>query len=158
VFYLHPRDCHRVQVPADSRLVRTRHIPGSRFPVVDWSERLVKGIYSRNERLVFDFALPDGARLSLVMVAALGVGNLDSPYAPPDLTATTSRREFDPPPSLHRGEDLASFKLGSTVVLLWSADAVELDETLFPGPVVFGQKLGSTFNCCETDDRARGKG
>jgi len=142
VFYLHPRDCHRVQVPADCFLEEVRHIPGARFPVASWFEFCADEIYARNERLVFDFETPGGGRLSLVMVAALGVGNIDSQYSPIALDDKPSTLRFDAPPDLHRGDDLASFRLGSTVVLLWSKAAVDLDENLAPGAVIIGQKLG----------------
>lgn len=142
VIYLHPRDYHRVHVPADARLVRTRHIPGARFPVASWSERRVSGIYGRNERLVFELELADGGRLALVMVAAFGVGNIETPFAPSPAPDRTTERALDPPAVLSRGEDLGAFRLGSTVVLAWSAGAFLLDRPLEVGTVRYGTRIG----------------
>ncbi len=144
VIYLHPRDYHRVHVPADAGLIRTVHIPGTRYPVTSWCEDRVAGIFEKNERMVFCFELPNGQRLSLVMVAAFGVGNIDTEYNPGFGKGQNARleRRFDPPVGLTRGADLGAFLLGSTVVMVWSKGAVALDD-LESGPITMGRKIGS---------------
>ena len=144
VIYLHPRDYHRVHVPFDGALTTTRHIPGSRFPVTSWCEKLVDNIYDKNERLVFMTEPADGASLAVIMVSALGVGNMATPFDPGvDRKHPVAReRQFDPAISLNKGDDLGAFLVGSTVVLLGSHGALELDERLEWGPIKVGQKIG----------------
>jgi len=142
VIYLHPRDYHRVHVPADGRLVRTRHIPGHRFPVAPWSERRVPGLYGKNERVVFELELGSGGKLALVMVAAFGVGNIETPYAPRIDRHEMSTRELKPPTEVVRGDDLGAFRLGSTVVMIWSAGALRIDRPFEPGVVQYGTRMG----------------
>jgi phosphatidylserine decarboxylase len=147
VIYLHPRDYHRVHVPFDGTLTTARHIPGSRFPVTSWCEKLVDNIYDKNERMVFMTALPSDASLAVIMVAALGVGNMETAYDPgvDPRQAVCRERHFDPPIALERGRELGAFLVGSTVVLLGSNGAIELDERLEWGPIKMGQKIGKVL-------------
>jgi phosphatidylserine decarboxylase len=142
VNYLHPRDYHRVHSPAACSLLSVRHIPGTRYPVAPWSERRIEGIYGKNERMVFELELPGGAPVTLVMVAAYGVSNIASDLAPEPDRISSTERAFDPPAALAAGEDIAAFRLGSTVVLLWGTGAVELEDDLTIGRVLMGQRLG----------------
>lgn len=144
VIYLHPRDYHRVHAPATLHLSNTRHIPGARFSVASWCERLADGVYDKNERVVFHCRLPEGGSLSVVMVAAFGVGNIDTPYGPgvSNKGDVCWQRAFDPQVSLARGDELGAFRLGSTVVMVWSKGAVELDDDVETGPLKLGRPLG----------------
>ena len=148
VIYLHPRDYHRVHVPYDMNLTYTRHIPGSRFPVTAWCEKFVDNIYDKNERMVFGFDLPSGGSLAVVMVAAFGVGNIETRFDPgiDKRTAVSRERSFEPTVALRKGEDLGAFLLGSTVVLIGSNGVLELDERLEWGPIKMGQKIGKVLD------------
>jgi phosphatidylserine decarboxylase len=144
VIYLHPRDYHRVHVPADVELIAVRHVPGARYPVNAWAERRVSGIYGKNERMVFHMRCGNGRDMALVMVAAFGVGNIETslmPCATGDLDVVTERR-CAPPAIMARGADLGAFRLGSTVVLLWARGAVDVDPSAAVGRVFMGRRLG----------------
>ncbi|MDJ0762433.1 MAG: archaetidylserine decarboxylase [Myxococcota bacterium] len=144
VIYLHPRDYHRVHAPAAGTLTRLRHIPGARYPVNDWFQNRVTGILGKNERMVFQIDLPAGGGLSLIMVAAFGVGNIETQY-PLGSTfgpAVPRERDFDPAIAMQRGDELGAFLLGSTVVLLWSKGAVTLDQEITKGRIAMGRRLG----------------
>lgn len=142
VIYLHPRDYHRVHVPLDLALYEVRHIAGARFPVAPWSEERVDGIYQRNERMVFNFTCGKG-HLTMVMVAAFGVGHIATPYAPPQGDHTSSVRLFDDSVDLRKGDELGVFRLGSTVVMLWSKELLSLSPSTSLGKVILGEKLGT---------------
>ncbi len=147
VIYLHPRDYHRVHAPAPARLTAARHIPGTRYPVTSWCERMVDNIYDKNERMVFFFDFENGGRAALVMVAALGVGNIESPFHP-DIQAAPSalsEKEFAPPREVLSGEEIGGFLLGSTVVLIGSREAFALDEGLETGPIKLGIRIGGSL-------------
>jgi phosphatidylserine decarboxylase len=102
--YLAPRDYHRVHAPFDGRLQAVTHFPGKLFPVNPGACRAIDGLFPINERLVFAFRLADGRPAAVVMVAALNVGDILCCQEPP-------RR-------LARGNELARFGLGSTVVVI----------------------------------------
>ncbi len=147
VIYLHPRDYHRAHVPFDGSLTMTRHIPGSRFPVTSWCEKLVDNIYDKNERMVFMTKMAGSAHLAIVMVAALGVGNISTPFEPgvDNRQSICRERQFSPNISLKKGDELGAFLVGSTVVLISSNGSIELDERLEWGPIKMGQKIGKVL-------------
>lgn len=144
VIYLHPRDYHRVHIPVDAGLMKIRHIPGARYPVNHWLENRVEGIYGKNERVVFHCTLPNKGELTLIMVAAFGVGNIETTHAMGSVSHMDAccERDFDPLTNLKCGEELGSFLLGSTVVMLWSRGAMETDGWLVRGPVQMGSRIG----------------
>lgn len=119
--YLHPRDYHRIHVPAAAALSSVRRIAGEVLPVQHWVVERVPSLFVRNERLVFELAGTMG-RLALVCVGAAGVGSITSTVAegPGPLTA------FAPALALVKGQELAAFRLGSTVILLAEAGAGRL--------------------------------
>jgi phosphatidylserine decarboxylase len=147
VIYLHPRDYHRVHVPTDALLTSVRHVPGARYPVNSLLEGRVDGIYEKNERVVFHFRLPSGGDFALIMVAAFGVGNIETPYGSGLLKnyQTCCEDTMDPPVSLFRGNDLGVFLLGSTVVLLWSQGSFQIDKEIALGPIAMGNRLGGNM-------------
>jgi phosphatidylserine decarboxylase len=144
VVYLHPRDYHRVHCPVDGQLTSVCHIPGKHFPVASWSERRVKGVYGKNERMAYVLRPASGGTMALVMVAAFGVSNIETPFAPLGGAGNgrANKRCFDPQVRLSRGDDLGAFRLGSTVVLLWTPGAVEIDLDLVRDRVQVGGRIG----------------
>ncbi len=147
VTYLHPRDYHRTHLPVDGTVVRVRQVPGTRFPVTDAFGFHVPGLYQKNERTIFEIDLANGAKLAIVMVAAFGVGNIDTSFAPASWrkTPVCRERDFSPPLSVKRGDDLGAFRLGSTVIMVWSQDALRLDDSVGPGRITMGCRIGETL-------------
>jgi len=103
--YLSPRDYHRVHAPETSDLASVRRIPGARYSVAPavLDTRLVLPV---NERAVFRLETSRG-RLWLVMVGATNVGRI-----------RIVGEEVGLPRRFIRGEELARFEMGSTVVLV----------------------------------------
>jgi phosphatidylserine decarboxylase len=147
IVYLHPRDYHRVHVPTDAVLTKVSHVPGARYPVNSMFEDRVEEIYGKNERVVFHFKLPSGPEFALIMVSAFGVGNIETPFGVKGFqrSAVCCESEFDPPIPIGKGDDLGAFLLGSTVVMVWSRKAFQIDEHLVLGPVTMGSRLGRTI-------------
>ncbi|MCE9594650.1 MAG: archaetidylserine decarboxylase [Planctomycetes bacterium] len=107
--YLSPRDYHRVHSPVAGRLEEVRWFDGARYSVAPKVLERREKVLSINERAVLRLATEHGP-LWLVMVGALNVGRIrvvgvenETPGAP---------RRFG------RGEELARFEMGSTVVLV----------------------------------------
>jgi phosphatidylserine decarboxylase len=122
IVYLSPRDYHRVHAPDRLEVELVRHIPGVLFPVNDFGVRNVPGLFAKNERVVVLGRSPVFGRVAVVLVGAMIVGKIDvylpSPERPP-IGGPVAERRFDVArPVIERGEQLGSFSLGSTVVLL----------------------------------------
>jgi phosphatidylserine decarboxylase len=132
LIYLHPRDYHRVHSPLDATLKEVRRVPGARYPVASWAEKLGVAVLGKNERVAFDLELPDDdRRLSLLMVAAFGVSDI----------------ECRGTGSLRRGDEVGAFRLGSTVGLFWPRGLVALDDTIEAGSrVLMGQRIGRAMS------------
>jgi phosphatidylserine decarboxylase len=146
--YLSPRDYHRVHVPVDARIVAYDYVPGSLWPVNPKIANRRERLLSRNERVVIWLHSETLGVFTIVMVGAGGVGNIALAHAPESVTwrmAGERRRiELDGIGSglgLTRGDELGAFRLGSTVVMVFSPGAVALTGEVGQ-PVKFGERLG----------------
>ncbi len=137
--YLAPKDYHRVHFPTDGRVTGFRHIPGALFPVNALSARHVSSLFARNERLV-TYVASEFGEIAVVMVAATGVGNISVIY---DAVETHSKKRGRPegpvglvPERLaRRGDELGTFHLGSTVIVVFQPGRVVLE------PLTEGQSI-----------------
>ena len=141
--YLSPKDYHRVHYMLDGRVTGYRHIPGRLFPVNRFAAANVPDLFSQNERLVTYMDTSIG-RVAAVMVAASGVGNISAGYDPVQtrrrgLGRPGERVELAPSVSVRRGEEMATFHLGSTVVVLFQRGRVILRSEEPGRPVQLGQ-------------------
>jgi phosphatidylserine decarboxylase len=146
IIYLHPRDYHRTHIPADGALTRIRHVAGTRYPVTRRFRNQVEGILGKNERVVFEFQIGNGAALAVAMVAAFGVGNIETSFAPESWIQSMDSQErfFEPSREVSKGMDLGAFRLGSTVVMVWSKGAITLRDNALAGPISMGHPIGQT--------------
>lgn len=148
--YLAPRDYHRVHMPVDAELKEMIYIPGRLFSVSPTTVRSVPRLFTRNERMVAMFATRYGP-MALVMVGAMNVAAIETVWAglitPPrgsrirvtDYTRTTSSNI-----NLARGQELGRFNMGSTVIFLFPAQAIEWNPELrVESQVRMGQRLGN---------------
>ena len=125
-FYLAPHNYHRVHVPISGTLEHVRYIPGDLWPVNETFVRLVPSLFTKNERLVFRIRITGGGYVDAVMVGAFNVGRMTTPFLP-DFASNTFRRgrpmrvAIDKPIAV--GDELGTFMLGSTVVLIFSDEA-----------------------------------
>jgi phosphatidylserine decarboxylase len=127
--YLSPRDYHRVHAPERCTLADVRRIPGARFSVAPGvlARRLVLAV---NERAVFRLETASGP-LFLVMVGATNVGRIR-------VVGESAPRCFS------RGEDMARFEMGSTVVLVAPPGVATPAAAIAPGVHVrLGEALAS---------------
>lgn len=137
VVYLSPRDYHRVHSPVDGKLALVRGIPGDLFPVNSIGERHVPKLFVRNSRVAMFIDTPGLGRVAVVMVAAVIVGRIsvkaiDAPAVPP------GDHVIDAPLELRRGDEIGTFHIGSTAVLLVEP-GIRLGRDL--GPIRYGQSL-----------------
>ena len=144
--YLAPSDYHRVHAPVRGRLLKTRAIPGALYSVNGRTEAGIEGLFTRNERLVCEFATTHG-RVMVVLVGAMIVASIDTVWAGPK--SPYQREEvsrFDRPdqtPQFYaRGAEIGRFLLGSTVIVCFERGRSRLDPELRPGSKV---KMGEAI-------------
>jgi len=142
ITYLSPKDYHRVHSPVAGKIVGWRHVPGTLFSVNAASIRREPGLFARNERFITLIEMDGGGLAAVVMVAAVGVGHVTASYDPevathrPEFFRSALRhRQYDPPKSIARGDELGIFHLGSTTIAVFEPGRVELD-ALTPGAAV----------------------
>jgi phosphatidylserine decarboxylase len=153
--YLSPKDYHRIHMPAAARLRRMIHVPGDLFSVNPATARGVPGLFARNERVVCVFDVPHGPNgetrpFVQVLVGATIVGSMATVWHgvvnPPRPGTVRDWRYDDKAVVLDRGEEMGSFLLGSTVVLLWPKDTITFNMQWVPGQGVrMGEAMGEAI-------------
>jgi phosphatidylserine decarboxylase len=138
--YLAPRDYHRVHLPFDGTLRRTREIPGELFSVNATTDAGIQGLFCRNERLVCEFDTAAGP-MAVVLVGALIVASIETVWDGPVSPYRELReRRYDIPYA--RGAEIGRFLLGSTVILLLPPGTVSAASLTPAQPVQVGSVLG----------------
>jgi phosphatidylserine decarboxylase len=150
--YLSPKDYHRIHMPSAGRLRRMIHVPGELFSVNPATARGVPGLFARNERVVCVFDLPavEGAapkQFVLVLVGATIVGSMATVWHglvnPPRTGRLREWTYDDQVVHLKQGDEMGRFLLGSTVVLLWPANTIQLNTAWQPTQAVrLGERMG----------------
>jgi phosphatidylserine decarboxylase len=137
--YLSPRDYHRIHMPAEGRLARMIHVPGSLFSVNPTTARGVPGLFARNERVVCLFE-GAGGPFVMVLVGATIVGSMATVWHgvvnPPRPGRIREWRYDEPPVVLRRGEEMGRFLLGSTVVMLFPPGPLRFNPRWAPGAAI----------------------
>ncbi|MFD0694241.1 archaetidylserine decarboxylase [Paenibacillus sp. GCM10027628] len=129
VLYLSPTDYHRIHSPITGDILEKEHVPGKVYPVNEFGLRHMRRVLSRNERLI-TFMQHGTGEVAVVKVGALNVSSIQ--YVEPL------------PNHLERGQELAYFEFGSTVVLLFEDEMFESRKDLQLGSKVkMGEELGS---------------
>ena len=127
--YLSPRDYHRIHMPISGKLLRMIHVPGDLFSVNPTTARGVPGLFARNERVVCEFETEKGPMV-LVLVGATIVGSMATVWhgqVNPPRPGTIREWRYDTQDvRLQKGEEMGRFLLGSTVVMLFPADSIQL--------------------------------
>jgi phosphatidylserine decarboxylase len=144
VIRLRPKDYHRVHYPSDCEVIGYRYIPGRLMTVHPFALKRVRNVFVKNERITTYLKCKAG-RIAVVMVGATNVGrikvSLDQITTNSGMKHASSIR-LPRPASVHRGEELGYFNLGSTVVLLFEGNNVVFNENLKTGMDIFmGQEI-----------------
>jgi phosphatidylserine decarboxylase len=142
--YLSPQDYHRIHMPVGGKLVSASYIPGSLFPVNPFAVRNVSNLFARNERLI-TYAESQAGLVGIIKVGATIVGSVKVVYG--DMTTNVPpRRAKKVPipqgPRLAKGDELARFEFGSTVILLFEKGRAKLRKFKQDEVVLLGQKIG----------------
>lgn len=145
--YLSPRDYHRVHMPITGTLRETIYVPGDLYSVNQTTAENVDQLFARNERLVAIFDTEVGP-MAMILVGAMIVAGIETVWAGQvaPVLKQPARQVFSadalPTITLEKGAEMGRFKLGSTVILLFGADAVNWMDTLKAESAV---RLGDTI-------------
>jgi phosphatidylserine decarboxylase len=146
--YLSPKDYHRFHLPCAANLEKATYLPGALWPVNQAGVGGIEGLFAVNERIVGFFGIAEpgaaGGRLAIAAVGATMVGKVK--LVTDDLETNRGEpradREYRPPRPFGRGEEWGRFEFGSTLVLVASPGALEL-EIAEPGtPLRLGRRIG----------------
>lgn len=130
VLYLSPTDYHRIHSPVTGKTIESEHVAGKVYPVNDFGLQHMPRVLSRNERLI-TYIQHECGEVAVVKVGALNVSSIK-------YVNQTVQEHYE------RGEELAYFEFGSTVVLLTETGTFTPSPELKLGDKVkMGEALGS---------------
>ena len=145
-FYLSPKDYHRYHAPCDFKLLKLIHVPGKLYPVNLKYLNKEFELFVQNERVILECE-NNGKIFYMVFVGALNVGQMVFEFEDRVETNTDAKEikvyEYDNI-EIAKGDCLGYFKMGSTVVMIWEKDSVEI-ENLLNQDVKFGQKIAKVL-------------
>ena len=143
-FYLSPRDYHRYHAPIDFRLKKLIHVPGKLYPVNLKYLNKEFELFVQNERVILECEA-EGRLFYMVFVGALNVGQMVFEFEKSVETNCDTKEikvyNYDNI-EISKADCLGYFKMGSTVVMIWEKDFVEL-ENLLNKNIKFGQKISN---------------
>lgn len=143
--YLAPHNYHRVHMPITGSLDKTIYVPGKLFSVCPTTAKHIPQLYSRNERLISLFTT-DAGPTAIILVGAMLVGNIQTVWQRSPIRSASITTQIDSHSdkiTLTKGDELGYFKMGSTVILLFTKDKIEWLTSIKENTIVqVGQLLG----------------
>ncbi|KAL6985999.1 phosphatidylserine decarboxylase 1 [Sarracenia purpurea var. burkii] len=138
VIYLNPGDYHRIHSPVDWNVLGRRHFSGRLFPVNERATRTIRNLYVENERVVLEGRWKEGF-IAMAAIGATNIGSIEL-FIEPALQTNRPRKKLlhsEPPEErfyepegvgvmLRKGDEVAAFNMGSTVVLVFQAPTSKL--------------------------------
>ncbi len=159
-FYLSPQDYHRIHSPICGAIAGSAYIPGKLWPVNEWAVNHVQRLFAVNERMITyqqsgsldenTEALSDETIIAqidtaTIMVGALNVGKMSLAYT--DIQSNTWWRsgfhwQRQKNSYLKTGDEMGTFHLGSTVIVLFKSGIFIPKSGLKPGKILMGTEIG----------------
>ena len=142
-FYLSPKDYHRYHSPMDCTISKLIYVPAKLYPV---NMRYLKNklnLFIENERVMLECQDVRGKVFYMVFVGALNVGQMTINFEPQVQTNAKALKQmvfsYDNLP-LSKGDEIGTFKMGSTVLMLFEKDFGKITTTINK-KVKFGEKV-----------------
>ncbi|NIH16144.1 archaetidylserine decarboxylase [Serratia symbiotica] len=147
--YLAPRDYHRVHMPCAGVLREMIYVPGDLFSVNPLTAALVPNLFARHERVICVFDTAIGPMVQ-ILVGAIIVGSIETVWAgtvTPPREGIIKRWAYpatgeEGAIALEKSAEMGRFKLGSTVINLFTAGSVQFAPQLNNGSVT---RMGEAF-------------
>lgn len=131
VFYLSPGHYHRIHSPFTGKIIDQWTLGSTSYPVNRLGLKYGRDTLSKNFRKITEVQLPSG-QAAIVKVGAMFVNSIQ-------MTVHDSE--------IKKGEEIAYFSFGSTVILLFEKDLFKpLYELQTPMPMKMGQMIGYLKN------------
>jgi len=144
-FYLSPKDYHRYHSVYNSQILKLIHVPGKLYPVNFKYLNKQDSLFVENERVIAQCKTTEGKMYYMVFVGALNVGKMAFDFEP-TIETNSDKTEISiyeyENLFLNKGDCMGHFKMGSTVLLFWEENMVELEE-LVNEPVRFTQTIAT---------------
>ncbi|XAR70474.1 Phosphatidylserine decarboxylase [Bertholletia excelsa] len=161
VIYLRPGDYHRIHSPVDWNVIVRRHFSGRLFPLNERATRTIRNLYIENERVVLEGRWEEGY-IAMAAIGAATIGSIEL-FIEPTLRTNRPRKKLlqsEPPEEriyepegvglkLKKGEEVAAFNMGSTVVLVFQAPISKLAEESSSSKFRFCVKRGDRIRVGE---------
>ena len=128
--YLSPKDYHRYHASYNAKVTKLIHVPGKLYPVNFKYLNKQPSLFVENERVILECVTDEGKLFYMVFVGALNVGKMVFDFEPKVETNSDVNEikvyEYE---DLHikKGDCLGHFKMGSTVLIFWEKDMVNLN-------------------------------
>ena len=142
--YLAPYNYHRIHSMVEGSITRFAYIPGELWTVSPLGLAFVPRLFARNERWI-SYIDTEHGECALVKVGATVVGRIRTVYHTAYSNRPGARPLKESLPTAYpikAGAEIGRFELGSTVVLLFQKDQVELDSLELGQTVRLGETLG----------------
>jgi len=146
-FYLSPKDYHRYHAMYNCQITKLIHVPGKLYPVNFTYLKKQENLFIENERVILECKTTDNQLFYMVFVGALNVGKMVFTF---EESVNTNTEDTIFPKvytynDLHiqKGDCLGYFEMGSTVLVFWEKDMVEL-ENLINNHVRFSQIVATS--------------
>jgi len=147
--YLAPGVYHRVHMPCDGVLREMIYVPGDLFSVNPLTAANVPNLFARNERVICVFDTAIGPMVQ-ILVGATIVGSIETVWAgtvTPPREGVIKRWTYpaegtEGAIALEKGAEMGRFKLGSTVINLFTPGSVQFAPQLNNGTVT---RMGEAF-------------
>ncbi|KAL8539733.1 hypothetical protein ACS0TY_001372 [Phlomoides rotata] len=140
VIYLKPGDYHQIHSPVDWNILVRRHFTGHLFPMNERATRTIRNLYVENERVVLEGNWQEGY-LAMAAIGATNIGSIELFIEPTLKTNNPQKKLLHSDPAderlygtgvlLKKGDEVAAFNMGSTVVLVFQAPVVDKSEFRF---------------------------
>ncbi|MCZ8238780.1 MAG: archaetidylserine decarboxylase [Leptospiraceae bacterium] len=133
-FYLSPQDYHRIHSPFYGKVLGYYYEPGKLFPVNELAVLNIQSLFPKNERLI-TFLQTEYGKVAVVKVGASNVGKIRVTYDNKIVTNSWIRfskeHEYkDISILIDKGAELGRFEMGSTVILIFEKDTMDLSPKL----------------------------
>lgn len=138
--YLSPKDYHRYHSIYSCQITKLIHVPGKLYPVNFTYLNKQENLFIENERVILECKTSSDKLFYMVFVGALNVGKMIFTFEPKvDTNSDVFNIKVYDYDNLfvQKGDCLGYFEMGSTVLMFWEKEMVEL-ENLINQKVRFG--------------------
>ena len=143
--YLSPRDYHRVHHPVEGKITCSHYITGALWPVNAAAVQNVERLFCVNERVVTYVESPVGL-VATIMVGATSVGHITMAYDDKVVANKGNPSEvkrYEEGIEVKRADEMGTFHLGSTAVVLFANPEVKLEDLTDGQPIRIGTPIAS---------------